>query len=64
MKRQDVLDLLVRSKRDLQTRFWITTLALFGSTARDRAKKESDVDILMCARGIFANFLATNYCHT
>jgi predicted nucleotidyltransferase len=47
MKRQQAIDLLVRSKPELQERFGITGLALFGSTARDVATDKSDVDILV-----------------
>jgi uncharacterized protein len=47
MKRQQAIDLLVRSKPDLQKRFCITGLALFGSTARDVATDKCDVDILV-----------------
>ncbi|AGF53665.1 ssl8005 (plasmid) [Synechocystis sp. PCC 6803] len=47
MKRQSVLQLLSQSKADLQARFGVTRLALFGSTARDEAGPHSDVDILV-----------------
>lgn len=47
MKRQHAIELLARSKPELQKRFGITSLALFGSTARDVATADSDVDILV-----------------
>jgi uncharacterized protein len=47
MKRQQAIDLLVRSKPELQERFGIAGLALFGSTTRDVATYKSDVDILV-----------------
>ncbi len=47
MDRQRVLELLSRSKPELQARFGVTRLALFGSTARDNATSVSDVDILV-----------------
>ena len=47
MKRQRALQLLSRSKPELQARFGVTRLALFGSTARDTADRESDVDVLV-----------------
>lgn len=47
MKRQRVLELLSRAKPELQILFGVTRLALFGSTARDTAGTESDVDILV-----------------
>lgn len=47
MKREQVLELLVQNKLELQARFGVTRLALFGSTARDAASGDSDVDILV-----------------
>ena len=47
MKRQHVIELLARSKPELQARFGVTRLALFGSTSRDAAKAGSDIDILV-----------------
>lgn len=51
MDKQHALDLLRRSKPELQARFGVTRLALFGSTARDRATHDSDVDILVAFDG-------------
>jgi predicted nucleotidyltransferase len=51
MNRQRALELLTRSKPELQTRFGVTRLALFGSTARDEASGGSDVDILVAFEG-------------
>lgn len=51
MKRQRVLELLSRAKPELQILFGVTRLALFGSTARDTAGTESDVDILVAFDG-------------
>lgn len=51
MDRQRALDLLSRSKPELQARFGVTRLALFGSTARDTATRSSDVDILVAFDG-------------
>lgn len=51
MKRQQALELLAQSKPELQARFGITRLALFGSTARDAAGNGSDVDILVAFEG-------------
>lgn len=47
MDRQSALELLSRSKPDLQADFGVTRLALFGSTARDEATGDSDVDVLV-----------------
>ena len=51
MDRKHVLDLLSRSKPELQARFGVTRLALFGSTARDTASDSSDIDVLVAYDG-------------
>jgi len=51
MTRQRALELLTRSKPELQARFGVTRLALFGSMARDTAASGSDVDILVAFNG-------------
>jgi len=51
MKRQLALELLSRCKPELQVRFGVTRLALFGSTVRDTAAGGSDVDILIAFDG-------------
>ena len=47
MDRQRAIELLAQSKPTLATRFGVTQLALFGSTARNDAGKDSDVDVLV-----------------
>lgn len=51
MNRDRALELLSRSKSDLQVRFGVTRLALFGSTARDTATSVSDIDVLVAFDG-------------
>ena len=51
MNRQQALELLNDSKLQLQARFGVTRLALFGSTARDTATGSSDVDVLVAFDG-------------
>ncbi|MBS3757901.1 MAG: nucleotidyltransferase family protein [Desulfobacterales bacterium] len=51
MDKQRVLELLSRNKSELQARFGVTVLSLFGSTARDNATSISDVDILVAFDG-------------
>ena len=46
MNRSQTLRLLTQHKPLLAERFGVTDIALFGSTARDSAKPDSDVDIL------------------
>jgi predicted nucleotidyltransferase len=51
MNKQRALELLTRSKPELQARFGVTRLEFFGSAARDAATKDSDVDILVAFDG-------------
>jgi predicted nucleotidyltransferase len=51
VNKKSALELLSRSKPDLQARFGVTRLALFGSTARDTATKNSDIDVLVAFDG-------------
>jgi predicted nucleotidyltransferase len=51
MKRSAALKLLAQSKVALTERYGVTRLALFGSTARDTAEPDSDVDILVAFDG-------------
>lgn len=51
MNRTQALELLARAKPDLERRFGVIRLALFGSTARDAACSDSDVDILVAFDG-------------
>jgi predicted nucleotidyltransferase len=51
MNRQDVLEVLTNSKPELASRFGVTHLALFGSTARETASSASDVDVLVSFNG-------------
>ena len=52
MKKQQAIQSLTNSKAELINRFGITRLALFGSTARDDATAESDIDILVSFDGV------------
>ncbi|TAK92193.1 MAG: DNA polymerase subunit beta [Burkholderiaceae bacterium] len=51
MNRSHALNLLAQSKPILAARYGVTELALFGSTARDTAQAQSDVDILVSFDG-------------
>jgi len=51
MKRKQALAVLTRLKPELTQRFGVTRLGLFGSTARDKAQADSDVDILVAFDG-------------
>lgn len=47
MRRQDVLQFLEARKQEMIERFGVKHLALFGSTVRDEAADDSDVDVLV-----------------
>lgn len=51
MNRTQVLEQLALCKPMLVTRFGITDIALFGSTARGTARADSDIDILVSFDG-------------
>lgn len=51
MKRATVLEILMNHKPVLAKRYGVTLLALFGSTARDAARNDSDIDILVAFDG-------------
>ena len=51
MSRAQVLEQLAQSKPTLVARYGVTTLALFGSTVRDAARVDSDIDILVSFDG-------------
>ncbi len=47
MKKQQALDLLRQHISEVRERFGVKRLALFGSTARDEATADSDLDVLV-----------------
>lgn len=47
MNRDQALNTLKESKAALVDRFGVSRIALFGSTVRDSAREDSDVDILV-----------------
>ena len=51
MNRTHVLELLARSKPNLVARYGVTDIALFGSTARDTARLDGDIDVLVSFDG-------------
>ncbi len=51
MHKQQALDILTKLKPELVKQFGITRLALFGSTVRDEAKPQSDIDIVVSFNG-------------
>ena len=51
MNRSRAFELLTQSQPVLAARYGVTRLALFGSTARDAASSDSDIDILVAFDG-------------
>jgi hypothetical protein len=51
IRKSEVLALLREHKPVLAERFGVGELALFGSTARDEARPDSDIDILITLPG-------------
>jgi predicted nucleotidyltransferase len=52
MNRAQTMQLLTEHLPVLRKRFNVTDLALFGSTARDTARDNSDIDILVSFDGV------------
>ena len=51
MNREQVLQALAECKPTLESRFGVKGIALFGSTARDTARADSDIDVLVAFNG-------------
>jgi len=51
MNKAEALNILTRLKPELAKRFGVTYLALFGSTVRDEARPDSDIDIVVSFDG-------------
>jgi uncharacterized protein len=51
MSRKRTLELLAQCKPALAARFGVTDIALFGSTVRDTARPDSDIDVLVAFDG-------------
>jgi len=51
MKKAEALKILTSVKPELVKQFGVVRLALFGSTVRDEARSDSDVDIMVAFDG-------------
>ena len=51
MNKDKALEILTKAKPDLVNRYGVTRLALFGSTARDESRTDSDIDIVVAFDG-------------
>jgi hypothetical protein len=47
LKKDEILNFLKQHKQDIETRFSVKRIGLFGSVLRDSASDKSDVDILV-----------------
>ena len=47
MNRDEAIDFLSSHRQELEERFGVRSLALFGSLARDEARPDSDIDLLV-----------------
>ena len=54
--RQEILDILRQYRLELSQRFGVTDIAVFGSYARDRHNRRSDIDILVDLEQTRKNF--------
>jgi len=51
MNKTKALNILTRLKPELARQYGVTRLALFGSTVRDSARPDSDIDIIVAFDG-------------
>lgn len=58
MTRTELINFLTTHKAEMQRRFGVEKIGLFGSYARDEAEAESDIDIVVRLR---AEHIADNY---
>jgi len=61
MDKKYILHFLKEHKEELQQKYNIRKIALFGSFARDEANEKSDIDILVDMPSSFDNFFELKY---
>ena len=47
LKRHNVLKILAEHRNEIESRFHVASLSLFGSVAREEATEASDIDVLV-----------------
>jgi uncharacterized protein len=59
MTRDETLNILREHSTEIRERFGVKRLAVFGSTVRDEAREDSDVDVMVSFQGraTFAAFM-------
>lgn len=60
MTREQILDFLKQHKQEMNDRFGVTSIGLFGSYVRGTAREDSDIDIAVELQGdrLFRKFFA------
>ena len=61
MDKNYILHFLKEHKEELQQKYNVRKIALFGSFARDEANEKSDIDILVDMPSSFDNFFELKY---
>jgi len=56
MNKNEILEFLKKNKKNIQERFDINSIALFGSVAKNSANKNSDIDILVDMKPSYKNY--------
>jgi len=59
--KDQILTFLKQNKKEIQEKYKVNKIALFGSFARGEATKESDIDILVDMTPSFDNFFDLKY---
>ena len=59
--KDQIITFLKQNKKQIQEKYKVNKIALFGSFARDEATKDSDIDILVDMTPSFDNFFDLKY---
>ena len=59
--RNQIIAFLTENKQQIQDKYKVNKIALFGSFARDEATEKSDIDILVDMSPSFDNFFDLKY---
>ena len=59
--KNQIITFLKQNKKQIQEKYKVNKIALFGSFARDEATKDSDIDILVDMKPSFDNFFDLKY---
>ena len=61
MTKEYILDFLKEHKEEFKKKYQVDSIGLFGSYARDEAKEDSDIDLLVEMPSSFDNFFDLKY---